>query len=63
MVLGVPNSFIRINMPPNKYSEQRVIMTITGLLVEMLVNLDSETYNNHVMFENGKKVIHVVVMR
>ena len=38
-------------------------MKITGVLVDMLLELDSETYIKHVVFENGKKVIYVVVLR
>ena len=63
MVLDVPNGFIQTNMPPNKYGEERVITRITGVLVDILVNLDSEMYRKHVVFENGKKVIYVVLLR
>ena len=38
-------------------------MKITGVLVEMLVKLDSETYRKHVVFENGNKLIYVVLLR
>ena len=63
MVMDVPNAFIQTNMPPNKYSEERVIVKIIGVLVDMLLELDSETYSKNMVFENGKKVIHVVVLR
>ena len=33
------------------------------MLVDMLLELDSETYSKHMLFENGKKVTHVVVLR
>ena len=32
-------------------------MKIIGVNVDMLLELDSETYSKHVVFENGKKVI------
>ena len=38
-------------------------MKITGVLVDMLVELDSNTYRKHMVFENGKKLIYVVVLR
>ena len=63
MVLDVPNAFIQTNMPPNKYGKERVIMKITGVLVDILVKLNSETYKKHVVFENGMKVIHVAMLR
>ena len=36
---------------------------ITGVLVDMLLELGSDTYRKYVVFENGKKVIYVVVLR
>ena len=38
-------------------------MIITGLLVDMILEMDSETYINHVVLENGKKVIYVFMLR
>ena len=38
-------------------------MRITVAQEGMLVKLDSETYMKHVVFENGIKVIYVVVLR
>ena len=44
MVMDAPNAFIQTNMPPNKDGEKRVIMKIIGVLVDMLLELDSGTY-------------------
>ena len=63
MVLGVPNAFIQTKIPPNKDGEEWVIIRITGVLVDMLVELDSETYRKHVVFQNGKKLIYIVGLR
>ena len=38
-------------------------MKLTGVLVDMLVELDSDMYRTHVVSENGKKTIHVIVLR
>ena len=38
-------------------------MIITGMIVEILLELGSDTYSNNVVFENGGKVIYVVVLR
>ena len=38
-------------------------MKITGVIVETLLEPDSETYSKYVVFENGKKVIYIVVLR
>ena len=55
MVLDVPNAFIQTNMSPNKYGEERSIVKIIGVLVDMLEELDSEIYRKHVVFENGNE--------
>ena len=38
-------------------------MKVTGVLVDMILELDSETYSKHEVFENGNKLIYVVVLR
>ena len=38
-------------------------MKIVGVIVDILVELDNETYRKHVVFENWKKEIYVVVLR
>ena len=63
MVLYVPNVFMHTNIPSKKDVEERVIMKITGVIVEILVELESEIYRNHVVFENLNTVIYVVVLR
>ena len=63
MVLGVPNAFVQTNIPPKKYGEERVIMKIKGALVDIILELDSETYSKHVVSENLNKVVYVVVFR
>ena len=57
MVLDVTNTSVQTNMPPNKYGEERVIMKITGVLVDVIVQLDGNTYRKHMVFENGNKLI------
>ena len=37
MVLDVPTIFIHTKMPPNKYVEEKVIMKIRGVLLDMLL--------------------------
>ena len=63
MVLDFTNKLIQTNMTPNKDVKEMVIMKITGVLVDMLVRLDSETYRKHVVFGNGKKLIYIVLLR
>ena len=61
--MDVPNTFIHTYMSPKKYIREILITKLTDLLVDMLVELDSETYRKHTLFENGKKVIYVFLLR
>jgi len=47
----------------NKQGEDRVIMKITGVLVDMFVQFAPELYGPCVVFENGKKTLYVEVIR
>ena len=60
MSLDIPNAFIQTMMP--KDANSRVMMKITGLLVDMLIELDPR-YWDYVVKENGKRVIYVRVLR
>ena len=62
MTADVPNAFIQTPMPKGEGVE-RVMMKITGVLVDMLVRLDPELYSGHVVFEKGRKVVYVELMR
>ena len=63
MAADVPNAFIHAPMLEVKPGEERVMMKITGVLVDMLVQLSPEVYGPYVVFENGQKVIYVQVLR
>ena len=63
MTADVPNAFIQAPMPEVKPNEDRVIMKITGVLVDMLVQLCPEVYGPYVVFENGRKLLYVQVLR
>ena len=60
MSLDIPNAFIQTMMPEDPTS--RVMMKITGLLVDMLIRLNP-MYRDYVVMENGKRVIYVRVLR
>ena len=63
MTADVPNAFIQAPMSEVKPGKERVMMKITGVLVDMLVQLSPEVYGPYVVFENGQKVIYVQVLR
>ena len=63
MSTDIPNAFVQTEMPEVKQGEDRIVMKITGVLVDMLVQLKRELYGPHVVFERGERVIYVQVMR
>ena len=63
MTADVPDAFIQAQMPDMKRNEDRVMMKITGLLVDLLVQLCPEVYGPYVLFENGRKLLYVQVLR
>ena len=63
MTANIPNAFIQAHMPKIEKGKDRVIMKITGTLVELLVKLAPTVYGPFVVFEKGKKVIYLEVLR
>ena len=63
MTADVPNAFIQTEIPKAKDGEDRIIMKITGSLVDLLVKLNPEKYGPYVVFENGKKVLYVETLK
>ena len=63
MVMHVTNKFTQTNILPNKYGEERIIMKIIGVLVDMLLKLDNKTFCKYIVFENVYKLIYVIVLK
>ena len=63
MTCDIPNAFIQAEMPEVKQGEERVMMKITGVLVDLLIEVDSSTFGPKVVFENKKKIIYVRVLK
>ena len=64
MSTDLPNAFIQAEVPKDKKKKsERIIMKITGKLVDVLISIAPEVYSGYVVYENGKKVIYVVVLR
>ncbi|CAJ1959768.1 unnamed protein product [Cylindrotheca closterium] len=62
MTMDVPNAFIQTYMPEAKEGEDRIYMKITGMMVQILIDMAPE-YRKYVVLENGKRVIYVRVLR
>jgi hypothetical protein len=62
MMVDVPNAFIQTKMPERKEGKERVIMKITGVLVDLLVKLAPNVYAPFVVTEGGKQVLYLQVL-
>jgi hypothetical protein len=63
MTCDIPNAFIQALLPKKDPGEDRVVMKITGVLVNMLVGINHELYGPAVVLENQKKVLSVEVLK
>ena len=52
--LNVPNAFIEIHMTLNP-DKERVIMTIQGLLVKYVIDIDLVSYRNKTFYEKSQR--------
>ena len=59
----VPNTFIQTEIPNAEQAEERIIMKITGVLVDYLVDIDPAEYGPKVVYEDGKKVLYLEVLK
>jgi hypothetical protein len=59
MTVDIPNAFVQTDM--EVVGNERVMLKIRGPLVDILVLLDAEMYQNYVVFENNVKLIYVQV--
>ncbi|KAL7562441.1 hypothetical protein ACA910_020582 [Epithemia clementina (nom. ined.)] len=62
MIADFPNAFIQTPMPKANKGES-VIMKIRGSLVDMLVEMSPEIYQENVVIEAGNKILYVIVTK
>ena len=62
MSADIPNAFIQTDLPAPQDGEARVVMKVTGLLVDYLIEIDPE-YRDYVVFDRGKKVLYLVILK
>ena len=60
MTTDIPNAFIQAPMPKR---EEKVIMKSTGKLVDILVNMHPEQYEEYVVYKKNKKVLYVEILQ
>jgi hypothetical protein len=63
MSADIPNAFIQAHLPATEDGDERVIMKITGVLVDLLVSIDPTKYGPFVVTDKGTKTLYVQVVR
>jgi hypothetical protein len=63
MTCDIPNTFIQAYLPKKEPGEDRAVMKITGVLVNMLVDINPELYSPAIVLENRKKVLYIEVLK
>jgi hypothetical protein len=61
MTVDIPNAFVQTDVKPK--NGERIIMKIKGALVDMLVAMNPELYQDYVVMERNTKVINVEVLK
>ena len=57
----IPNAFVQTPIGEREVGE-RIIMKIRGVLVDILVEMAPEVYSEYMVYENGKKVLYVLML-
>ena len=60
MSSDIPNAFIQAEL--NRNGKERIIMKITGVLVDILIKVAPNEYTGSVVMEKGQKVIYVEIL-
>jgi hypothetical protein len=63
MSADIPSAFIQAHLPATEDGDERVIMKITGVLVDLLVSIDPTKYGPFVVAKKGTKTLYVEVLK
>ena len=63
LCVDIPNAFIQAELPLSDKVGKRIIMKITGVLVDILVDVAPHIYGGFVVYEKKKKVLYVHVLK
>ena len=58
-MIGIPNAFVQTDQA----ADETATMKMRGRLAELMVTAAPETYRKHVIYENGKKVSYVKLLK
>ena len=59
MTLDIPNAFVQTPIPQG---EEKVIMKIRGVLVDILWDLAPDVYNDYVVRDRNNKLLYVEML-
>ena len=59
--VDILNAFIQTEIPQEE-GQERIILKIRGKLVDILVEIDPDTYSQFVTYERNKKVLYCAVL-
>ena len=62
MTTDIPNAFVQTDVEEQELGKHH-ILKFTGVLIDMLVELDPELYGPYVTYENNVKVLYTLVMK
>jgi len=57
----IPNACVQASLKNLKDGDEKVVMKVTGMLVDLLVKVAPDVYGPHVVYENGHKVLYLQV--
>jgi hypothetical protein len=63
MTCDIPNAFIQVFLPKIKPTKDRVLIKITGVLIDMLVDIKPELYGPVMALKNQKKAQYIEVLK
>jgi len=63
MTADIPNAFIQASLENLKDGDEKVVMKVTGMLVDLLVKVAPDVYGPFSVFKNGRKVLYLQVLK
>jgi hypothetical protein len=60
MTVDIPNAFVQTKLDN---TQEKVIMMICGILVDMLIEINPEMYQSYIVYEGNHRVIYVRMLR
>jgi len=63
MTADIPNAFIQESLKNLNDGNEKVVIKVTGMLVDLLVKVAPDVYSPFVVFQNGRKDLYLQVLK